>query len=73
MSDEQDLIESPATAGRCARCDGPLPAPVEMLSAVHARDGEIMRACSVECLADLVADLTGHVTPTHRTIAGRRN
>jgi hypothetical protein len=49
---------------RCARCDGPLPAPIESLAVVHGRDGEILPTCNETCLAGLVADLTGRPDPS---------
>lgn len=47
------------TGARCARCDGPSPDPIEMLSVVRATDGVMMLTCSTACLAELVLFLTG--------------
>lgn len=61
------------TAARCAWCGGPLPAPIEMLSVVHGRDGEMMVTCSTVCLTGLVAALAGRFEGRRQPLAGRRN
>jgi hypothetical protein len=62
--------EAGARCAQCARCDGPLPDPIEVLSVVRASDGVMMLTCSTACLAELVAILAGR---TRQPAAGRRN
>src|SRR4051812_37694548 len=71
MIDTPDLTEALALVGaRCARCDGPLPAPINRLAIIHGCGGEILTTCSTASQAGLVADLTGH---TGEPAAGGRN
>jgi hypothetical protein len=58
---------------RCTWCDGLLSCPAEALAVVHGDDGRMMMTCSTDCLAELVAALTGQAADDRRVPEARRH
>ena len=67
------MNEHEAESGpRCAWCQEALPDPAGALAIVHGDDGALLLTCAVECLAPLMAALTGRPPQTLYHVDGEK-